>query len=74
MSTTMGTNEREFYIKIESLIARAKAVGMDTSKLCSAAGVGRATPDRWRIEAPKTIKLLDSFEQAVLDAENKAAK
>ncbi len=69
MNEITDTFEAEFRRRLNSIISRGAAVGMTVTKLCKAAGVARATPDRWRKKAPKTIELIDQFEAQVVEAE-----
>lgn len=69
-----GSFEAEFHNRIENIIQRGKAVGMTVTMLCKETDIARATPDRWRKCAPKTIKLVDQFEAKVSAAEKAAGK
>lgn len=61
-----------FLQKVDSLEERAKNVGITLTHICRDAGIARATPDRWRKQAPKSIRLIDEMEAAVAAAEEKA--
>ena len=80
VSTTLSnrimktTFEEEFRARLDDIIKRGAAVGLTVTQLCSNAGVARATPDRWRKRAPKTIKLIDQFEAEVARAEERKVK
>jgi len=69
-----NTFEQEFRTRLDDIIKRGQAVGMTVTKLCKATGIARATPDRWRKKAPKTIELVDQFEAEVAAAEKAAGK
>lgn len=69
-----NTFEEEFRTRLDSIIKRGAAVGMSVTELCKATKIARATPDRWRKKAPKTIELVDQFEAEVAKAERRAAK
>lgn len=66
------TFEDEFKRRLDDLVERAKAAGMTVSALCKKTGTARATPDRWRKQAPLSIKLVDKLEAEVVKAEQAA--
>lgn len=70
----MKTFEQEFRDRLDSIISRGAAVGMTVTKLCKAAGIARATPDRWKKDAPLSVKLVDRMEEEVAKAELAAGK
>jgi hypothetical protein len=65
--------EDVFLQRIDDLEARAKKVGMNFTSICHEAGASRATPDRWRRDTPKTIKLLARMEEIVAEREEECA-
>lgn len=65
----MKSFEQVFIQRLDSIIQRGEQVGMTLTHICRETGIARATPDRWRKEAPKTIALLDKMEAAVAAAE-----
>lgn len=58
----MDTFESEFRRRIESVEAQAAEIGETWSSICRETGISRATPDRWREQAPNTVVLLDRIE------------
>lgn len=73
MSAAPGTFEAEFRRRLNDIIKRGEAVGLTVTKLCKQTGTARATPDRWRKNAPLSIKLVDRLEAEVAAAEKEAA-
>ena len=69
----VGTFEHEFRRRLDNIMGRAKAAGLTISDLCKATGTARATPDRWRRRAPKTIEIIDKLEAEVAKAEARQA-
>ncbi|BCP56218.1 hypothetical protein K32_48350 [Kaistia sp. 32K] len=74
MTTKSATFTGEFHSRLDSIIERGKAAGLNLSDICKKAGVARATPDRWKAKAPKTIQVVDQLEAAVAKAEREASK
>lgn len=68
------TFEGEFKSRISDIKKRAKAAGTSMTALCQDTGIARATPDRWTLRTPKTIKLIDELEQALVKAERANSK
>lgn len=62
-----------FQVSLERLLAEAKAVGLSVSALCRRAGASRTTPDRWRQQAPETIRLLAKMQTIVQEEKDKNA-
>lgn len=62
-----------FKDRVSALEARAHAVGLNFTSICKQAEISRATPDRWRKETPKTVKLLAEMEKIVADKEAEVA-
>lgn len=60
--------EQVFRDTLDDLQSDAKAAGMNLTTVCKAAGVARATPDRWRQNPPKTIRALAKMQGVVSDA------
>jgi len=58
-----------FKQRVAELEARAKAVGLNFTSICNQANISRATPDRWRKETPKTVRLLAQMEMIVAEKE-----
>lgn len=69
----MKTFEEDFKNRLDSIIQRSEAVGLSVTELCRRTRIARATPDRWRKEAPLSIKLIDKLEAEVVVAEKAAA-
>lgn len=69
-------NDSSFYsaflARLNNIEDRAQRVGITLTHICRDAGIARATPDRWRKNPPKSIKLMDDMERAVIAAEQKA--
>jgi len=57
-----GAVFRERVTRIED---EAKRIGLNFTSICKEAGISRATPDRWRKESPKTIRLVERMEEIV---------
>lgn len=72
----MSTNtfEAEFKRRVDDIKARATAAGTSITALCQATGIARATPDRWALRTPKTVKLVDELEKALADVERQAGE
>lgn len=68
------TFEGEFKRRINDIKQRAKAAGTSMTALCQETGIARATPDRWVLRAPKTIRLIDELEQALAKVERQTSK
>jgi hypothetical protein len=62
----------DFLARLDSLESRARAAGITLTHMCRDAGIARATPDRWRKSAPKSIRAIDELEKAVVAAESAA--
>lgn len=62
-----------FIEKLDEIESRAKNIGSTITEVCRDANIARATPDRWRSKAPKSIDLMVKLEKAVEAAEQKAA-
>lgn len=60
--------EQVFQESLDDLQVDAKAAGMNLTTVCKAAGIARATPDRWRQNPPKTIRALAKMQDVVADA------
>lgn len=69
-----GTFEAEFRRRLDDIIKRGQAIGLSVTTLCKKTGVARATPDRWRKEAPLSIQLIDKLDAEVSAAERAAGK
>ena len=69
-----NTFEAEFKRRVEDIKARATAAGTSITALCQATGIARATPDRWALRTPKTVKLVDELEKALADVERQAGQ
>lgn len=57
--------EQVFRESLDELQEDAKAAGMNLTSVCKEAGVARATPDRWRQNTPKTIRVLAKMQDTV---------
>lgn len=68
-----GTFEATFADRLDEIERRGRAVGLTMTHICREAGTARATPDRWRNQAPLSVKLMDKMEAVVAAAEKKAA-
>ncbi len=68
------TFEGEFKRRINDIKQRAKAAGTSMTALCQETGIARATPDRWVLRTPKTIRLMDELEQALAKVERQTSK
>lgn len=71
----MSTNTFEalFNNRVNDIKARAAAAGTTLTGLCEATNIARATPDRWLVKAPKTIRLVDELEAALVKIEQQQA-
>lgn len=54
-----------FKQRIAEIEAEAHAVGLNFTSICKEAGISRATPDRWKRETPKTIRIVSMMEDAI---------
>lgn len=63
----------QFIAELDEIERRAKNVGSSITDICREAGIARATPDRWRKKAPKSVDLIDKMRTAVKAAEEKAS-
>jgi hypothetical protein len=54
-----------FRARINKIDRDAQAAGINMTVVCKEAGISRATPDRWRRDLPKTIKIIDTMEKVV---------
>lgn len=68
-----NTFQQVFEERLNSIERRAKAIGSTITEVCRVSGIARATPDRWRAEPPKSIKLMDALDAAVTKLEADAA-
>lgn len=57
--------EQVFRERLQSVIDRGAKVGLTLTHICRESGTARATPERWRRSAPKTIRQLVAMEQVV---------
>lgn len=57
--------EQEFAERLTAIENRAHKVGMNMTAICREAGISRATPERWKKTAPKTVELVSKMEQIV---------
>ena len=72
----MSTNtfEAEFKRRVDDIKARATAAGTSITALCQATDIARATPDRWALRTPKTVKLVNELEKALAEVERQAGE
>lgn len=61
-----------FLERLDDIERRAQKIGLTITHVCRDSGVARATPDRWRANVPKSVKLMDDLEKAIIAAEQKA--
>lgn len=57
--------EQVFRESLDELKEDAESVGMNLTSVCHEAGVARATPDRWKKQPPKTIRVLAKMQDTV---------
>lgn len=69
-----GSFSAAFSARIDNLIQRSKAAGLNVTKLCKETGIARATPERWIKRPPLSIQLVDKMEEAVVRAEQAATQ
>ena len=55
----------QFQAAVVALESDAKKVGLTITSICRETGVSRATPDRWKREAPTTVQLLAKMQALV---------
>lgn len=55
----------QFKEAVSKLETDAKKVGLTITSICRETGVSRATPDRWKREAPTTVQLLARMQDVV---------
>lgn len=51
-----------FKKRLDEIERDALASGLNITAICRGAKISRATPDRWRKRAPKTIEIIDEME------------
>lgn len=68
----MSSFEKQFQDRLDSIERRARVAGVTLTHLCRESKLSRATPDRWRAEAPQSIKLVDKLEAALVAFEKEA--
>lgn len=68
------TFEDEFKRRISDIKRRAQQAGTSITALCQATGIARATPDRWAARTPKTIRLIDELEKALVKVKRDSGK
>jgi hypothetical protein len=54
-----------FRDRVTRIEDEAKRIGLNFTSICKEAGISRATPDRWRKESPKTIRLVEAMEKII---------
>ncbi len=54
-----------FQQRLDDIERDARDHGSSITAICRAAKISRATPDRWRMEVPKTVKVIDEMEAAL---------
>jgi hypothetical protein len=54
-----------FRERLKAIEAEATAAGLNWTTICNEAGISRATPDRWKKQTPKTVKLIETIEKVV---------
>lgn len=59
------TFEKQFREKLDEIESRAKEVGLNMTTICRETGISRATPDRWKRQLPKTVRLVTAMEEVV---------
>jgi hypothetical protein len=57
--------EKVFAERLRKIEADAKDLGINMTVVCHEAGIGRATPDRWKRDIPKTVKTIDQMEAVI---------
>ena len=57
--------EQSFHDTLSDIKAKAAGVGMNMTSLCKDLGIARATPDRWLIRTPKTIKIVAQMQRYI---------
>jgi len=62
-----------FHDRLDALELRALAARSNLTEVCRDIGISRSTPDRWRRETPRTIKIIDRMEKRVIALEKRAA-
>ncbi|WOL24250.1 particle associated protein [Yersinia phage fHe-Yen8-01] len=55
------TLTQEFDDRIKNIKRRAEKCDISVAELCRRAGISRATPDRWFLRVPKSIRVVDMF-------------
>ena len=65
--------EQLFRETLDKLEEDAKSVGSNLTELCREAGISRTTPDRWKAQAPITVRHIANLQLIVKDKLNAAA-
>lgn len=55
--------EAEFQQALDEIEVNLKVAGRSLSEACEAAGVARATPDRWNAKPPKSVELIAALQR-----------
>jgi hypothetical protein len=66
--------EKVFFERIDDIEEDAKALGSTITEVCRVAKISRATPDRMRETAPKSIRIIDDMESALAKIAKKNSK
>lgn len=68
------TFKQVFDDALDAIEADAKAHGINLTQICAATGISRATPSRWKVKPPKTIKLVTVLQQELERAKQEKVK
>lgn len=65
--------ETVFRKTVTEMEAEAREAGTNLTEVCRETGVSRATPDRWKRRAPKTIRNVAQMQRAIRARKNESA-
>jgi transposase-like protein len=68
-----GEFSKIFQDELDEIERRALKAGTNLTAICRQLGISRSTPDRWRRNDPKTIRIIDQMREFVAKAERKKA-
>lgn len=63
-----------FHDHLDEIERRALKVKSNLTEVCRDIHISRSTPDRWRRETPRTIKIIDKIDARVTALEKQAAR
>ena len=71
-STTEKLFRQVFSDRLDDIERRALKAGSNLTEVCRDIHISRSTPDRWRRQTPRTIKIIDKMDARVTVLEKQA--